>query len=111
MLYHCTLINGQILAPKPQPRGLTFKERLLRPVFYLLPKLPKGVQTGKAFIPPPDDGLQFTTGLADYAQTLRRFKTSGDIQGLHPVFGPLNTLEWRRFVYLHTDHHLRQFGV
>ena len=29
----------------------------------------------------------------------------------HPSFGPLPTWEWGRLVYLHTDHHLRQFGV
>ena len=29
----------------------------------------------------------------------------------HPFFGPLTTRQWGRLVYLHTDHHLRQFGV
>lgn len=29
----------------------------------------------------------------------------------HPAFGPLPTWEWGRMVYLHIDHHLRQFGV
>jgi hypothetical protein len=29
----------------------------------------------------------------------------------HPVFGPLSPREWLRWGYLHTDHHLRQFGV
>jgi Protein of unknown function (DUF1569) len=28
----------------------------------------------------------------------------------HPVFGPMNAREWRRWGYLHADHHLRQFG-
>lgn len=91
--------------------GITFKERLLRQVFHLLPKLPRGINSGKAFVPTPDEGLQFTAELLAYTQRLQSFKTAGDIRGLHPVFGPLNTLEWRRFVYLHTDHHLRQFGV
>jgi hypothetical protein len=30
---------------------------------------------------------------------------------VHPAFGPLPTWEWGRMVYLHVDHHLRQFGV
>ena len=29
----------------------------------------------------------------------------------HPMFGPLTTGEWQRWGWLHTDHHLRQFGV
>ena len=29
----------------------------------------------------------------------------------HPVFGKMSPSEWFRWAYLHTDHHLRQFGV
>ena len=29
----------------------------------------------------------------------------------HPHFGHLNEKEWLRLAYLHSDHHLRQFGV
>jgi len=29
----------------------------------------------------------------------------------HPIFGRLSTAEWRRWGYLHMDHHFRQFGV
>lgn len=29
----------------------------------------------------------------------------------HPVFGPLAPADWLRWGYLHTDHHLRQFGA
>jgi hypothetical protein len=29
----------------------------------------------------------------------------------HPIFGPLTRNEWLRWAYLHTDHHLRQFGA
>ena len=29
----------------------------------------------------------------------------------HPMFGGLSTEEWQRWAYLHTDHHLRQFGA
>jgi hypothetical protein len=28
----------------------------------------------------------------------------------HPYFGPLTRHEWMRWAWLHTDHHLRQFG-
>jgi hypothetical protein len=29
----------------------------------------------------------------------------------HPIFGPMSEATWFRWAYLHTDHHLRQFGV
>jgi hypothetical protein len=29
----------------------------------------------------------------------------------HPVFGPMSEAAWLRWGYLHTDHHLRQFGA
>jgi len=29
----------------------------------------------------------------------------------HPVFGVMSHAEWLRWGYLHTDHHLRQFGA
>src|SRR5688572_11508631 len=29
----------------------------------------------------------------------------------HPIFGPMTVRHWRRWAYLHVDHHLRQFGV
>lgn len=29
----------------------------------------------------------------------------------HPVFGRMSHSQWMRWAYLHTDHHLRQFGA
>jgi hypothetical protein len=28
----------------------------------------------------------------------------------HPFFGRMSEFEWKRWAYLHCDHHLRQFG-
>jgi hypothetical protein len=28
----------------------------------------------------------------------------------HPIFGPMSFADWMRWGWLHTDHHLRQFG-
>ena len=30
---------------------------------------------------------------------------------LHPMFGKLSRKQWGRFMYVHIDHHLRQFGI
>jgi hypothetical protein len=29
----------------------------------------------------------------------------------HPIFGPMSRTAWLRWGYVHTDHHLRQFGA
>jgi hypothetical protein len=29
----------------------------------------------------------------------------------HPIFGRMSEAAWMRWAYLHTDHHLRQFGA
>jgi hypothetical protein len=45
---------------------------------------------------------------------LRRFVErgrNGGPFGPHPAFGVLSGKEWGRLVYLHCDHHLRQFGL
>ncbi len=42
---------------------------------------------------------------------MREF-VSGKYTGIHhPMFGLLTDPQWLRWGYLHTDHHLRQFGV
>ena len=30
---------------------------------------------------------------------------------VHPIFGRMSQANWLRWAYLHTDHHLRQFGA
>jgi hypothetical protein len=35
----------------------------------------------------------------------------GTLAASHPIFGPMTTRDWHRWAYLHTDHHLRQFGL
>ena len=36
----------------------------------------------------------------------------GKLRGsVHPIFGRLSERAWLRWAYLHTDHHLRQFGA
>lgn len=34
-----------------------------------------------------------------------------DAKILHPSFGPFSKSQWGRLIYVHLDHHLRQFGV
>ena len=41
---------------------------------------------------------------------LSRFASSSGPWRSHPIFGFMTTREWMHWGYLHTDHHLRQFG-
>ena len=111
MLYHCTLVTNKIMAARSS-RKPTLKERLLKPGLYLIPKLPQGIKTGDDLLAQEPDQLNFEEELSAYVDTISRFvRQQEPMGGVHPVFGPLNTQDWRRFVWLHLDHHLRQFGV
>jgi hypothetical protein len=51
--------------------------------------------------------------VADHATLLAKldqFVHSSGPWGSHPIFGDMTTAEWMRWGYLHTNHHLRQFG-
>jgi hypothetical protein len=54
----------------------------------------------------------FSVDLADVAVRLEAFLEMARAGRCvpHPIFGPLSTPAWMRWGYLHTDHHLRQFG-
>ncbi len=44
---------------------------------------------------------------------LRDLAAAGDaaVAPHHPIFGAMDAADWHRWAYLHTDHHLRQFGL
>jgi len=55
----------------------------------------------------------FASDVRDIERLLETIATRGAAATwpIHPVFGKLSHAEWLRWAYLHTDHHLRQFGV
>ena len=66
---------------------------------------------------PEIDQLKGGTSPDDFAAdqarllVLTRRIDSAPIDGhSHPIFGPLTQAQWRRWLYRHSDHHLRQFG-
>jgi hypothetical protein len=55
----------------------------------------------------------FTSDVAEVRALLDAIAEHG-VRGTwpdHPVFGKMTAFDWLRWAYLHTDHHLRQFGV
>jgi hypothetical protein len=75
-------------------------------------KWPPGVPT-----PPEIDQLiqgtppaDFATDHANLLDKLDRFAHANGPWVPHPMFGAMTRNDWMRWGYLHTDHHLRQFG-
>jgi hypothetical protein len=92
----------------PRPRAFRVLAKLL--LFYVLP-FPRGAPTARALLTPDDTPLE---PLREEVRTLMRRVAAlpPDAAGAaHPLFGPLNNREWARLAWLHTDHHLRQFGA
>lgn len=79
---------------------------------YVLPRTPRGVKSGAnpaAFI---CDETTFARDRQTAIAKLLEVATPGQpLAPAHPFFGPMSRGDWMRFVYLHTDHHLRQFGL
>ena len=56
--------------------------------------------------------LEFARDRDELEALMEQFavKQGGELRP-HPMFGRMTTLQWRRWGWLHMDHHLRQFGV
>lgn len=52
----------------------------------------------------------FEMDRADVVAELERFCQPEQPRVDHALFGPMSFDDWMRWGYLHTDHHLRQFG-
>jgi hypothetical protein len=52
----------------------------------------------------------FEMDRSDVVSEPRRFCRAEQTRVDHPHFGPMSVADWMRWGYLHTDHHLRQFG-
>src|SRR5262245_51363836 len=56
--------------------------------------------------------LDFIRDLAQLESLLERVATQHTASWpAHPIFGRMSQQAWLRWAYLHTDHHLRQFGA
>jgi Protein of unknown function (DUF1569) len=55
----------------------------------------------------------FAADIAEVETLLARIAETGPQFDwpIHPIFGRLSRAAWMRWAYLHTDHHLRQFGA
>ena len=113
MMFHCSKITNLILSAKQFGTKPTIKERFIKIIgLHIIKHFPKGVKTGSRYLKTADDNLDFEAERNNFIETINKAADyTENIYGNHPFFGPLNTKEWRRFLWMHTDHHLRQFNV
>jgi hypothetical protein len=83
---------------------------------YLPIPWPPGIVTRPELDQVKGRGTQPTDFASDLATAQARmesfWRAGARLEGRpHPLFGPLSQAAWLRWGYLHTDHHLRQFGA
>ena len=82
---------------------------------YMPVRWPRGIMTSPE-IDQLCDGTKPASFETDVAQVEALLETLASRAAsaewpIHPVFGRMSHAAWMRWAYLHTDHHLRQFGV
>ena len=98
-----------------RPIGGPWRQRAMRSVALYVPvRWPRGMPT-LAEVDQERQGTPpagFDEDLEALLDVVARARTPGCFRGRrHPALGPLTEAEWHRWAWLHTDHHLRQFGL
>jgi hypothetical protein len=82
---------------------------------YLPMRWPQGIQTRPEVDQCLGDGTRPTQFAIDVARVEQLVEVitgpAPRFTPVHPNFGRMSSAAWLRWGYLHTDHHLRQFGV
>jgi hypothetical protein len=117
MVCHLADANRMALGQKAAtaPCGLLQRTVVKWVALYAPMRWPPGIvtspeldQLGVVATPPS----AFAADLAEVEALLRlMLADTRSLTRPHPVFGPMSEAAWLRWAYLHTDHHLRQFGV
>jgi hypothetical protein len=90
--------------------------RLTKPVALYAPfKWPHGVPTRPEFDQIHGHGtppVEFAADVQSLHAAINKFISQPRAFDFrpHPIFGRMSEKQWMRWGYLHTDHHLRQFG-
>jgi Protein of unknown function (DUF1569) len=116
----CHLTDGyrMMIGERPAPAvASAVPPPIMRCIALYVPlRWPRGVATTAELDQHRGGGTPPTDFSADVAELERRVARIGvDAAGrfarTHPIFGAMSESAWRRWAYLHADHHLRQFGL
>ena len=114
MLLHCTLANKFILEDESSYHKPTFKQTVFKMiVFKLITQITRNNKGPKRLeVKGQIDSTLFDKQRQQYIDTIKRFGTHHKpFTSIHARLGYLNTDQWGIMVWMHMDHHLRQFGV
>jgi hypothetical protein len=113
MLEHCTIsIKLALSEIKPELNeehlklGGMVKDRVFQSDVFS-----RELSTSKEFI--IDNDGNFDKNKSVFLDYIKRFAESNpnlELKGIHPYFGELTMNEWARLIWIHTNHHLIQFG-
>ena len=75
--------------------------------------MPRGIKSGAEPAAAVVDPAAFARDLERTVGLLQQLAVAApDALGdRHPILGPMTRAQWMRWAFLHTDHHLRQFGL
>jgi hypothetical protein len=114
MLVHLAEASETAAAGRPLPPAPRAPSRVIKWIALYAPfRWPRGVQLR---MDPAGKVLPAETFDADRRRAIAALRAlastaPGALPAEHPFFGSLSQREWLRWAYLHTDHHLRQFGL
>lgn len=116
MLTHCSDQIRLALAQKQQNEKPNFFNRNVMKYFGLwLPRIPlrnlkAPVDMNQQFYGTPSADI--STEQQNLLELINTFRSAHAdfILRPHPMYGKLNRNQWGRFMYVHLDHHLRQFN-
>lgn len=114
MLRHCTLANTQIIQKELSYQPATLKQKCIGFLcLYVLNGFPKNVKGAESIETKGKVPVEkFSQELENFSACIQRFaKMDTPIQLTHPAFGNLSAKEWGVAIWMHMDHHLRQFGA
>lgn len=114
MLYHCNLSNQLVLEETRDYEKPSIAIRLKKfVVFHLLTHIPRNNRGPERTRTKDKIGdVQFGLQLETYVSLIHRLVNhEKPFRSIHPALGFLTEEEWGRILWMHMDHHLRQFGL
>lgn len=112
MVRHCILSEEMFLGARTYERlfaGRLFGRMLLRGILKNDEPLKRNQPTHPLLKITGSGDVE--VGKASWIALLNRYPHLSNERFVHPFFGYMTTEQIGRYVYKHTDHHLRQFGL
>ncbi len=116
MLAHCSdqirLATGE---KQPHEKPTFINRNIAKYLGLWLPRIPfknmkDPVDMNQKYYGTPSTDIETEKqNLTSLVNAVRNFPDEKELNA-HPMFGALNLSQWGRFIYVHIDHHLRQFG-